>query len=42
MSALVRRQSAGHAALADKIPTLRATKDWTPDVSQHEATMRAL
>jgi 4-hydroxy-tetrahydrodipicolinate synthase len=28
--------------LADEIPTLRAIKDWTPDVPQHEATIRAL
>ena len=28
--------------LADEIPTLRAIKDWTPEVPQHEATIRAL
>jgi len=28
--------------LADEIPTLRAIKDWTPDVSQHQVTIRAL
>ena len=28
--------------LADEIPTLRAIKDWTPEVPQHEVTIRAL
>ncbi|MBS7699731.1 MULTISPECIES: dihydrodipicolinate synthase family protein [unclassified Chelatococcus] len=28
--------------LADEIPTLRAIKDWTPVVQQHEETIRAL
>ena len=28
--------------LADEIPTLRAIKDWTPAVPQHEVTIRAL
>ena len=28
--------------LADEIPTLRAIKDWTPEVPQHEITIRAL
>jgi 4-hydroxy-tetrahydrodipicolinate synthase len=28
--------------LSDEIPTLRAIKDWTPDVPQHEVTIRAL
>jgi 4-hydroxy-tetrahydrodipicolinate synthase len=28
--------------LAEEIPTLRAIKDWTPEVPQHEATIRAL
>jgi 4-hydroxy-tetrahydrodipicolinate synthase len=28
--------------LADEIPTLRAIKDWTPEVPQHELTIRAL
>ena len=28
--------------LADEIPTLRAIKDWTPEVPRHEATIRAL
>ncbi|MBS7707159.1 dihydrodipicolinate synthase family protein [Chelatococcus asaccharovorans] len=28
--------------LADEIPTLRAIKDWTPIVPQHEETIRAL
>jgi 4-hydroxy-tetrahydrodipicolinate synthase len=28
--------------LADEIPTLRAIKDWTPEVARHEATIRAL
>ena len=28
--------------LAEEIPTLRAIKDWTPEVPQHEITIRAL
>jgi 4-hydroxy-tetrahydrodipicolinate synthase len=28
--------------LAEEIPTLRAIKDWTPEVLQHEVTIRAL
>jgi 4-hydroxy-tetrahydrodipicolinate synthase len=28
--------------LADEIPTLRAIKDWTPEVPQHELTIRTL
>jgi len=28
--------------LPDEIPTIRAVKDWTPNVSQHEAQVRAL
>jgi 4-hydroxy-tetrahydrodipicolinate synthase len=28
--------------LAEEIPTLRAIKDWTPEVQQHEVTIRAL
>lgn len=28
--------------LADEIPTLRAIKDWTPEVPRHESTIRAL
>ncbi|MBV8962660.1 MAG: dihydrodipicolinate synthase family protein, partial [Hyphomicrobiales bacterium] len=28
--------------LAEEVPTLRAIKDWTPDVPRHEITIRAL
>jgi 4-hydroxy-tetrahydrodipicolinate synthase len=28
--------------LADEIPTLRAIKDWTPEVPQHEVTIRTM